>query len=64
MGKKKCVKRYILGISLIYKAKLKRILVGYLVKTSIKGRRHQPIKLSNKGRKYLISNSLGIGLLY
>jgi hypothetical protein len=28
-----------LGISLTYKAKLKRILVGRLVKTSIKGRR-------------------------
>ena len=58
------IKRYILGISLIHKAKLKRILVGYLVKTSIKGERHQPVKLSNKGGKYLISSSLGIRLLY
>ena len=58
------VERYILGISLTYKAELKRILVGYLVKTSIKGRRHQPVKLSNKGGKYLIFNSLGIGPLY
>ena len=64
MCKKMCVKRYVLGISLIYKAKLKKILVGYLVKTFIKGGRHQPIKLSNKGRKYLISSSLGIRPLY
>ena len=64
MGKKKCVKRYILGISLIYKAKLKRILAGYLVKTSIKGGRRQPVKLNNKSGKYLISNSLGVGLFY
>ena len=48
----------------MHKAKLKRILVKYLVKTSIKGGRHQPIKLSNKGRKYLISSSLGIGPLH
>ena len=46
------------------KAKLKRTLVGYLVKTFIKNRRRQPIKLSNKSGKYLISNSLGIGPLY
>ena len=38
--KKKCVKRYVLGISFIYKAELKRILIGYLVKTFIKGKRH------------------------
>ena len=55
-----CVKRYILGISLAHKAKLKRILVGYLIETSIKGKRYQPIRLSNKGGKYLIFNSLGI----
>ena len=59
-----CVKRYILGISLAYKAELKRILMGYLVETSIKGRRHQPVRLSNKGRKYLMSSGLGIGPLY
>ena len=34
------IERYILGVSLIYEAKLKRMLVGYLVKTFIKdGRR-------------------------
>ena len=38
--KKMCIKRYVLGISFIYKAKLKRILTGYLVKTFIKGGRH------------------------
>ena len=59
-----CVKRYILGISFAYKTELKKILVGYLVKTSIKGRRHQPVRLSNKGRKYLMSSGLGIGPLY
>ena len=59
-----CVKRYILGISLVYKAELKRILMGYLVETSIKGRRHQPVRLSNKGKKYLMSSGLGIGPLY
>jgi hypothetical protein len=35
-----CIERYILGISLIRKAKLKRTLAGYLVKTSIKGGRY------------------------
>ena len=35
-----CVKKYISGISLTRKAKLKKILVGYLVKTFIKGERH------------------------
>ena len=60
MGEKIYVKRYILGISLICKVKLKRTLVRYLVKTFIKSKRRQPIKLSNKGRKYLISNSLGV----
>ena len=58
------IKRYILGISLIREAKLTRILVKYLVKISIKGKRHQLIKLSNKGGKYLTFNSLGIGFLY
>ena len=64
MCKKKCVKRYILGISLIYKAKLKRILAGYPVKTFIKGRRRQPVRLSNKGRKYLTFSGLGVRPLY
>ena len=58
-----CIERYILGISLIYKAELKRILAKYLVKTSIKGRRHQPVRLSNKGGKYLMSSGLGVGPL-
>jgi hypothetical protein len=40
IGRKMCVERYVLGISLTHKAKLKRILAGYLVKTSIKGGRH------------------------
>ena len=40
------------------------MLVGYLVKTSIKGKRRQPAKLSNKGGKYLISNSLGVKPFY
>ena len=40
------------------------MLVGCLVKTFIKGGRRQPIKLSNKGRKYLMSSSLDIGPLY
>ena len=64
MGRKMCVKRYILGISLTHKAELKRILVKYPVKIFIKGGRHQPVKLSNKGKKYLIFNSLGVGPLY
>ena len=55
-----CIKGYILGISLAYKAELKRILAGYLVKTFIKGGRHWPIKLSNKGKKYLMSSGLGV----
>ena len=59
-----CVERCVLGISLIYKAKLKRILVGYLVKTFIKGERRQPVKLSNKSRKYLMSSGLGIRPFY
>ena len=59
-----CVKRYVLGISLARKTKLKKILVEYLVETSMKSRRHQPVKLSNKGGKYLIFNSLSIKPLY
>ena len=62
--KKMCVKRCVLGISLIYKAKLKRTLVGYPVGTSVRGRRRQPVKLSNKSRKYLMSSGLSIGPLY
>ena len=58
------VERYILGISLIYKAELKRILIGYLVETFIKGKRHQPVRLSNKNKKYLIFSSLSIRPLY
>ena len=58
------VKRYILGISLIYEAKWKRILVGYLIKTSIKGKKRRLIRLSNKGGKYLMSSSLGVKPLY
>ena len=38
--------------------------MGYLVKTSIKGERRWPVKLNNKGEKYLISNSLGVRPLY
>ena len=59
-----CVKRYVLDINFTHKAKLKRILVGYLVKTFIKSGRHQPVRLSNKSKKYLIFNSLGIGPLH
>ena len=59
-----CVERYVLGISLIYKAELKKILMGYSVKTFIKGGRRQPVKLSNKSGKYLIVSGLNIGPLY
>ena len=59
-----CIKRYVLDISLTHKAELKRILAGYPVETFIKGERHQPIKLSNKGRKYLTSYSLGVRPFY
>ena len=58
------IERYILGISFIYKTKLKKMLARYLIKTSIKGKRCWPIRLSNKGKKYLISSSLGVGPLY
>ena len=46
------------------KAKLKKILIKYLVKTSIKDGRHQPIKLSNKGGKYLTFSGLGVKPLH
>jgi hypothetical protein len=55
-----CIKRCVLGISLIYKVELKKTLVGYLVEIFIKGGRRWPIRLSNKSRKYLISSNLGI----
>ena len=64
MCKKKYIKRCVLGISLMHKAKLKRILAEYLVKTFIKSGRRQPVKLNNKSGKYLISNSLSIRPLY
>ena len=36
------------------------MLIGYLVGTSIKGGRYWPIRLSNKGGKYLTPNGLNI----
>ena len=59
-----CVERCVLGVSLIHEAELKRMLVGYLVETSVKGGRRWPVRLSNKGGKYLTSNGLGVGLPY
>jgi hypothetical protein len=55
-----CIERCILGISLIREAKLKRTLVGCLVETSVKGGRYWPIRLSNKGRRCLITSGLGV----
>ena len=63
-GKNIYIERYILGVSLIREAKWKRMLMGYLIKTFIKGGRRQPIKLNNKGGKHLIFSSLGVGPLY
>ena len=63
-GKKICVEKYVLGVSLTRKAKLKRMLAGYLVKTSMKGGRRRPVRLSNKGGKHLMFSGLGIGLPY
>jgi hypothetical protein len=40
------------------------MLIGYLVKTFIKGGRHWPIRLSNKGKKHLMSSSLGVRPLH
>ena len=57
------IKRYVLGVSLVHKAELKKMLVGYPVETFIKGGRRQPVRLSNKGGKYLTSSSLGVRLL-
>ena len=59
-----CIKRCVLGISLICKAGLKRTLVGYLVRASIRGKRRRPIRLSNKGGKYLTFSGLGTRPLY
>ena len=59
-----CIKRCVLGVSLAREAELKRMLAGYPVETFIKCERHQPIKLSNKGRKYLTSYSLGVRPFY
>jgi len=58
-----CVERCVLGVSLTHKAELKRTLVGYPVKTFMKGGRRQPVRLSNKGGKYLTSSGLGVGPL-
>jgi hypothetical protein len=55
-----CIERYVLGISLTRKAKLKRTLAGYLVKTSVKGGRYWPIRLSNKGGRHLRTSGLGV----
>ena len=59
-----CVERCVLSISLIYKAKLKKTLAEYSVRTSMRGGRCWPVRLSNKSGKYLIFNSLGVGLPY
>ena len=64
IGRKMCVERCVLGVSLTREAELKRMLAGYLVKISVKGGRHQPIKLSNKGGKHLTSSGLSVGPLY
>ena len=64
IGRKTDIKKSVLDISLTYKAELKRILTGYPAKTFIRGGRYQPIRLSNKGKKYLIFSGLGIKPLY
>jgi len=58
-----CVERCVLGISFTHKAELKRTLAGYLVKTSVKGGRRRPMRLSNKGGKHLTSSGLSVGPL-
>ena len=58
-----CVERYVLGVSLTRETELKKMLAGYLVKTSVKGGRRWPVRLSNKGGKHLTSSSLGVGPL-
>jgi hypothetical protein len=60
MGRKMCVKRYVLGVSFIYKAELRRTLVGYLVEIFVKGGRRRPVRLNNKSKRYLMSSSLGV----
>ena len=55
-----CVERYVLGISLMRKAELKRMLAGRLVKISIKGGRRWPVRLSNRGGRYLTSSGLDV----
>jgi hypothetical protein len=62
--RKMYIKRCVLGVSLTHKTELKRMLAGYPVKTFMKGGRHQPVKLSNKSRKYLTSSGLGVRPLY
>ena len=64
MGRKMCVERCILGVSLAREAELKRMLAGYSVETSVKGGRRQPVRLSNKGGKHLTSSGLGVGPLH
>jgi hypothetical protein len=64
MERKICVERCVLGVILIHKAGLERTLAGYLVKTSVKGGRYWPIRLSNKGGKYLTSSGLSVRPLY
>ena len=54
------IERCVLGVSLIYKAELKRMLKGSLVKTFVIGGRRWPVRLSNKGKRYLTSSGLGI----
>ena len=63
-GEKIGVERCVLGVSFTRKAKLKRTLVGYPVKTSIKGKRRRPIRLSNKDGNHLTSSGLSVGPLY
>ena len=58
-----CMERCVLDISLTHEAKLKRTLAGYLVGTSVRGGRRQPVRLSNKGKKHLMSSGLDIGPL-
>ena len=55
-----CVERCVLGISLTRKAELKRMLAGYPVGTSVRGGRCWPVRLSNKGGKYLMFSGLGV----
>ena len=57
------MERCILGVSLAREAELKRMLAGYPVETSVKGGRHQPVRLSNEGGKHLTSSGLGVGPL-